>query len=303
MLDWSDLRHFLAVARTGSTLAASRELGVNQTTCARRIAALEEVLGMTLFERGREGYRLVDRARELVPAAERVEAEVKAFLDDAAGAERRLSGTIKVTTNEPLANIVLARAVADFRAAYPRVRVELLVGDAMLDIARGEADVALRVGTKPTDPCLVARQLAVAGWAVYCSREYARLHGSPSGVGELSGHPLLTLDRPVADWVVAVAPGAEVACRSNSLPNLCAMLKAGLGISGLPCIVGDMEAELQRCFPLEAMQQPVWLVYHERLRGQLHVRAFLDFLSSHVLAKRALLMGERPNEQPSAAKA
>jgi len=294
MLDWSDLRHFLAVARTGSTLAAARELGVNQTTCARRVAALETALGMTLFERGREGYRLVERARGLVAAAERVEAEVKAFLDDAAGAERRLSGTIKVTTNEPLANVVVARAVGDFRAVYPRVRVELIIADQRLDVARGEADVALRAGPKPTDPCLVVRQLAVAGWAVYCGAGYAREHGRPAGPSDLPRHAIVSLDGPAGDWLAQVAPGAEVACRSNSLPNLCAMLKAGLGVSGLPCIVGDVEPELERCFKLDAFDGAVWLVYHERLRHQPHVRAFLDFLTSHVLAKRALLAGEEP---------
>lgn len=291
MRDWSDLKHFLAVVRTGSTLAAARELGVNQTTCARRIAALEEELGLTLFERGRDGYRLVERARDLVAAAERVEAEIKGFLDNVAGAERRLSGTLKVTTNEPLANAVVAASVGAFRSSYPRVGVELLIGDQRLDVARGEADVALRAGPKPTDPCLVVRQVAVAGWAIYCSREYARTHGRPERAADLAGHNLVSLDGPAGDWLAEVAPDAEVSCRSNSLPNLCAMLKAGLGVSGLPCIVGDVEPELERCFTLDGMAAPVWLVYHERLRGQPHVRAFLDFLTSHVLAKRALLSG------------
>jgi DNA-binding transcriptional LysR family regulator len=292
MLDWSDLRHFLAVARTGSTLAAARELGVNQTTCARRIAALEEELGLVLFERGREGYRLLEEGRTLVPAAERVEAEVKAFLDQAAGDGRRLSGTIRVTTNEPLANIVVAKAVSDFRAAFPSVSVELLIGDQRLDVARGEADVALRVGTKPTDPVLVARQVGVAGWAAYCSRAYAEQEGRPTCVAELPGHALVSLDIPHADWLLfAEVPDARAVCRSNSIPNLNAMVKAGLGIGGLPFIVGELEPELVRCFPVPSMAPPVWLIYHERHRSEPHVRSFVDFLSSHVLAKRPLLAG------------
>jgi DNA-binding transcriptional LysR family regulator len=292
MLDWADLRHFLAVARTGSTLAAARELGVNQTTCARRISALEEELGFVLFERGREGYRLLDSASSLVSAAERVEAEVKAFLDQAAGDGRRLSGIIKVTTNEPLANIVVARAVSDFRRSFPSVSVELLITDQRLDIARGEADVALRVGAKPTDPVLVARQLGVAGWAAYCSRAYAEQHGRPASIAEIDGHALVSLDIPPADWLLYTdRPDAKVACRSNSIPNLNAMLKAGLGVGGLPAIVGDLEPELVRCFAVPAMAPPVWLVFHERHRNEPHVRAFLDFLTSHVLAKRLLLAG------------
>lgn len=293
MLEWGDLRHFLAVARTGSTLAASRELGVNQTTCARRIAALEEALGITLFERCREGYRPLEPARLLVAQAERVQAEVNAFLDAAAGAERRLVGSIRVTTNEPLANAVLAQAICQFRAAFPRVRVELLIEDRVVDVARGEADVALRAGAKPTDPCLVTRQLAVAGWAIYCSRRYAAAHGYPRSVEELAKHPVVKLEGAPGEWLDQVAPDAEVACRSNSLPNLCAMLKAGLGVSGLPCIVGDVEPELVRCFAM-SFNHPVWIVFHEKLREEPHVRAFVDFLSAHVLAKRALLTGQAP---------
>ncbi|GAA4013021.1 LysR family transcriptional regulator [Sphingomonas swuensis] len=290
-LDWSDLRHFLAVARHGSTLGAARELGVNQTTCARRIAALEEELGFTLFERGREGYRLSGRAAPLVVSAERVEREVKAFLADVAGAERRLSGTIRMTTNEPLANTVAARAVRDFRDAYPRVRVELTVGDHPLDIARGEADVALRVGSKPTDPCLVIRPLTHAAWATYCSHDYAAKFGAPAGVADLAGHALVTSEAAAADWVAAIAPDLEIACRSNSLPNLSAMLIAGSGIGGLPCIIGDVEPGLRRCFDLPEIRPPVFLVYHERMKAEPHVRAFLDFLGAHVLAKRNLLTG------------
>lgn len=297
MLDWGDLKHFLAVARTGSTLAAARELGVNQTTCARRVAALEQALGLTLFERGREGYRLLPAAEPLVEHAERVEAAVLAFANVAAGAERRLSGSIRVTTNEPLANAVLAQALGEFRAAYPRVKVELLIEDRLVDIARGEADVALRVGPRPTDPCLVVRQVAVAGWAVYCSRRYATAHGAPRTMEEMGSHPIVRLEGPAGAWLADHADPAQVVCRSNSLPNLGAMLKAGVGVAGLPCIVGDSDTELVRCFPID-FEHPVWLVYHEKLRGETHVRAFLDFTTAHVVARRALLAGRRP--QPAA---
>lgn len=293
MLEWSDLRHFLAVARTGSTLAAARELGVNQTTCARRIAALEQALGLTLFERGREGYRLLPPAGPLVEQAERVEAAVLGFVDAAAGAERRLSGSIRVTTNEPMANAVLAQALCEFRAAYPRVAVELLIEDRLVDIARGEADVALRVGSRPTDPCLVVRQVAVAGWAVYCSRRYAAAHGTPRDLLELRNHPLVRLEGPAGAWLADNVDNAQIVCRSNSLPNLSTMLKTGIGVAGLPCIVGDSEPELVRCFPV-SFDHPVWIVYHEKLRGEAHVRAFLDFTTAHVVARRALLAGQRP---------
>ena len=293
MIEWSDLRYFLAVVRSGSTKAAAKELRVNQTTCARRITALEEALGWKLFERSRDGYRLLPSAEPLVGHAERIEAEVESFLGAAAGAERRLVGSIRVTTNEPLANAVLTNAVCEFRASYPQVRVELMIEDRIVDVARGDAEVALRVGAKPTDPCLVTRQLAVAGWAIYCSRGYADRHGSPASVAELASHPIIRMEGPAGYWIDKVVPDAQIACRSNSLPNLCTMLKAGLGVSGLPCILGDVEPQLVRCFPMD-FDHPVWILYHERLRAEAHVRAFVDFLAAHVIAKRALLAGRQP---------
>jgi DNA-binding transcriptional LysR family regulator len=131
----------------------------------------------------------------------------------------------------------------------------------------------------------------VAGWAAYCSEDYAARNGLPQAAEQIEGHALITMDTPHADWLLFAAPAATATCRSNSIPNLCAMVKAGMGIGGLPCIVGEVEPELRRCFMVPDLCPPVWLVYHERLRGETHVRAFLDFLTSHVLAKKALLAG------------
>src|SRR4051812_25991124 len=171
-MDWSDLRHFLAVARAGATNKAARELGVNHTTCARRIAALESALGLPLFEHGRDGYRLTERGSELLPYAERVEAEVRAFCDAASAGARRIAGTIRVTTNSSFADAILVPAVRDLRRTVPDVRIDIMIADRRLDIACGEADVGLRAGPPPTDPCLIARNLGRAAWGVFASPDY-----------------------------------------------------------------------------------------------------------------------------------
>ncbi|HYF09950.1 MAG TPA: LysR family transcriptional regulator, partial [Acetobacteraceae bacterium] len=148
-ISWDDLRHFLAVARAGSTLGGARALGVNQTTCARRIAALEAAMGTTLFERRQAGYRLTETGRRVLALAERVEGEVAALMQAVQAERRVLSGTVRATTNESLANLVLTPFLRRFREAHPGVRVEVVIGDRKLDIARGEADVALRAGVQP----------------------------------------------------------------------------------------------------------------------------------------------------------
>jgi len=148
VLDWDLVRYFLAVARCGSTLTASRELRQSQPTVARRIAALEAAIGHTLFERRQAGYRLSEDGAALMETAEALERAAGAFCDAAAARSRQLSGTVKLTCGEMLANYHLAPMLTEFRASYPDIRVELVVTEAVLDIASGEADVAVR-GVEP----------------------------------------------------------------------------------------------------------------------------------------------------------
>ena len=260
-MDWNDLRYFLAVARAGSTIAAARELGVNQTTVARRLLELEAATGVQLFERRREGYRLRADGQALLRAAEEAEAGVRAFADLAGSLARGLD-RIRVTTNEPLANTILAPAIRTYREAFPDVRIELVVSPRQLDLARGEADVALRAAPRPDDPELVVRRLGEAAWAVYCSRDYARIHGAPADMTELRDHVVLVIGDPSGSRLADLAPARAVE-RRETVNDLCIAARAGLGVISLPCVLGDTLPDLQRCFVQPEPQTPVWLIYHE----------------------------------------
>lgn len=163
----------MAVARTGSTLGASRALNVNQTTVAWRIGVLEQAIGTKLFDKRHSGYALTEPGVELRATAECIEVEAKAFAEQAGALGRRISGVIRVTTNEGLANAVMAPALSAFRKLHPEVRVDLVVDERRLDLTRGAADVALGTGARPTESGLVARRLTPMAWAAYCSRDYA----------------------------------------------------------------------------------------------------------------------------------
>jgi DNA-binding transcriptional LysR family regulator len=298
MYDWNDLRCFLAVAREGSTLAAARRLKINQTTVARRIEALEEALGLKLFERKQRGYSLTEGGREILTAAERVEGEAETLERLVAQRSRRMAGVVRVTTNEAFANMVLTPCLGEFAELYPDVRVEVAVSERRLDLARGEADVALRAGA-PQDPGLVGRRLGDIRWSIYCSRDYAARRGVPDRPEALKDHFVIgALDTlaelPAARWLAAQAPAAQMLSQSNSLTNLLAALKAGLGVAPLPCMMGDAEPELIRCFaPISELDADLWLITREPLRGLAHVRAFNEFVSArigsikHRLAARA----------------
>lgn len=298
MIDWSDLRFVLAVARGGSALRAAQALGVNQTTVMRRIAQLEEALGAALFERKQSGYHPTPLGERIAAVAARIEVEVTA-LESAIGAEQRtLAGSVRLTTSEALASHLVAPLLSDFRKAHPGILIELLADDRRLDLARGDADVALRTGSGPTGAGIVARRLPNVSWSVYCSRTYADEYGAPGSVEALDGHPLIGVDgalagRPAALFLVRAAPNSKVSARSNSLANLVSALKAGLGIAMLPCLIGDAEPDLVRCLPpLKDVDSEMWMIVREDVKSSPHVRAFADFLAAQIQKMRGPLAGE-----------
>lgn len=292
--DWNDVRFFLAVARSGSTLAASRALRVSQTTVARRITALEKALGARLFERLQAGYRLTPEGEELSPKFEEVEQAALA-LDAAASLQARgVSGVLRITTNEVLAKLTLAPVLPEFRRRYPELRVEVIATDRFLDLGRGEADVAIRAGLRPTDPDLVLRLLGEHHWGVYASPGYIAEHGCPTTPEALNDHGFIAVEGALGDlylnWLRRAAPDAEVNLRCSSLLNVANHVKAGLGLGFLPFDYFPDEG-LVCCLEARDLKAGVWLVTHERLRKTPRVRAFLDFASGFDLAGPAAAQG------------
>ncbi|HEX4711088.1 LysR family transcriptional regulator [Phenylobacterium sp.] len=284
MFDWNDLKAFLAVARGGSTLAAAKLLGVNQTTVARRIESLEGALALKLFERGQSGSRLTEAGRDLQAEAEKVERVANAFESRAQAHQRGLAGAIRVTCIEMMANMTLTPAIAEFRQRYPEVHVDLIISDQQLDIEAGEADLAIRSGTALQISNLVARKLGDYTFCLYCSRDYAARKGLPASPAALADHDLIGGDAglermPGIIWMLEQAPGRPPASRSNSLTNMVHAVAAGLGVAPLPCIIADADANLLRCSePIEAAMASAWIVTRRELKDTPRVRAFIDFL-------------------------
>src|SRR5689334_14201998 len=144
MLDWNDLKYFLAVAKRGSTLAAGRSLRVSQTTVARRIAALERALGVRLFDKRQAGYALTPAGHELLSRAEEVEHAASVFSEAAAAQLRDVSGSVKITTEEVYAITVLAPVLRELHELHPEILIELDTSQQVRDLGAGEADISLR---------------------------------------------------------------------------------------------------------------------------------------------------------------
>jgi DNA-binding transcriptional LysR family regulator len=285
MFDWNDVRYFLAVARGGSTLTAAHQLKVSQPTVARRIAALEEALGLTLFEHRRAGYRLTAEGEALMPAAETVEEGAIALADGAAARSGKLEGVVRLTSNE-MAGAQINPLMSALRDAYPGIRVDLIATEAHLDLAAGEADVAIRTTLgRPQGAGLFARKIVDIPSLIYCSRAYAERHGVPRDPDSLAGHEIIGVDGYLArlpgfPWFEGKAAGATVAARASSFTALADRLRSGLGLGLFHWGVFERDPNMIPCFfiPAELFGQ-VWLVTHERTRKLPHVRAVTDLVA------------------------
>jgi DNA-binding transcriptional LysR family regulator len=298
MFDWNDLKHFLAFARTGSMLAAAKTLGVNQSTVSRRLAALEERVGRRLVERHLGGYRLTEHGEQLRPDAERIEAAVAAFERHLASCQKEIAGTLRLTCPTTIAHRLARASLIDaFHARHPGLWVELVMSDHYLDLAKGEADIAIRSGQSP-DQNLVGRKIGETPWAVYASRSYVERHGRPQRVEDIERHFVVAMDGGmtnyrVAQWLRSIAPHATIAARCDSWPGLILAVKSGAGLTPLPIAEGDRDSELVRVIDdIPELLMRIYLVTHPDLHRTPRVRAFFEFVATEIKVFRAVLSGK-----------
>lgn len=294
MFDWNDLRYFLAVAREGSTIAAAKALGVNQSTVQRRLTELEEKLGRELTTRQTTGYKLTAFGEELLAYAERVESAVGELERHVADTGRDRSGVIRVTCPEPIVPR-LTPLMDRFRERHPQYRVEFVTSDRYLDLLKGEADVAFRSGD--TDDDLIGRKIADSIWAVYASRVYIERHGKPDRVEDLAHHLLVSFDETlpnhrVVKWLEAVAPQARIIARNNSVLGLVYAVRSGIGMGPLPTAIADDQGDLVQVLgPIADLTRSWRLLTHPDLRRTPRISAFFDFIDEERPVLKSIFTG------------
>jgi len=288
MLDWNDLRYFLAVAREGSTLAAGRQLRVSQTTVARRIAALEAAVGFPLFDKRQAGYALTPAGEGLMERARQVDVAATAFTEAAAAEKRDTSGTVRITTQE-IFMILLAPMLRELHEQHPEIMIELDDSQDFRDLGEGEADIALRSAIGDLGPGVVGRRIGPDDWTLYCSRGYADEHGVPRTRAKLRKHAFIggggpKLWRAYSAWLHDLGLDDRVVMHHASAMGMLSAIRSGLGIAVLPCIVADAELDLVQCVPPRGDHgRTMWLVTHERVRRTPRVRTVIDFLYERIM--------------------
>lgn len=258
---------------------------------ARRVAALEQSLGIALFERTPLGYVLTETERELLGSAELAEQGAVAFETAATADVRAKAGELRISTNDALVDAVVTPAIAEFRKAFPKVRIHVDVTSQIADLVRGDADVALRSGVQPHEPSVVHRRLPGIAWGVYCGRGYVASAGRPSSLSDVHEHPVASLDGAPLEDVRRIDSRIEVVQVTNTVQALIATLKGHDCIAGLPCLAGDVVPELERCFVVDAPESSLCLAYHERLRRRPDIRALGDAIAEQVNRLRLHLKG------------
>lgn len=297
MLDWNDLKHFLAVARHGSTLAAAKALRVSQSTVHRRLEALEKSLGRRLVRRHPSGYRLTELGEEIRSYAEAVEDAVATLERRMKASETELIGMVRVTCPEAVGYRLMRSALPEkFSAAFPKLRLEFVMSDSILDLAKGQADVAIRAG-HPSEKHLVGRKIADSPWAIFASRSYLEKQGRLTERRDINHHTVVSFDGPLQEhsagrWLRAVAPEARIAARATSIPAVVLAVKSGAGLAPLPIIVGAQESDLVEALPrLPDLSTPFHILIHEDMRHSPRVRAFFDFVVREIRLVRSVLEG------------
>jgi len=275
--EWDDVRFFLAASREGSLSGAARALSVDHVTVGRRIAALEERLGAKLLTRTPDGLAATSAGQAILRQCEAMEASAFDIERLVAGHDSQYSGRIRVTTTEVLATHVIVPELAALRERYPQLQVEILTGIRLLDIARREAEIAVRP-VRPTAPSLVCRKLGEFGFALYASRDYLARYGTPTRGRGLKGHFLISyVGTPSPGFgplfMKESVEGAKIVLRSNDKTVQARGAAEGLGICELSCVFGDEYPGVVRVWPHEEpMLRPIWMVIHEDLRRAARIR-------------------------------
>ncbi len=266
-LNWNDLRYFLAAFEQRSISGAAKALGVQQSTMSRRLAALEESLGASLFYRSPTGLIPSDLAHSIHPEAARIESSFSTMNYIAAGESEELSGKVRISLAEPLALELVLPRLEGILSRYPGLKLEFVTGYELVDLARREADIALRFAA-PKKGALIYQKVAEVQYIAAARRELFGRYAK----GEPKSLPWIGLDHDMEDtlegkWLNA-AIGAEPRFRVNSYLMQMKAVEAGLGAALVPRFLvhqepGLVEIDCQHPLP---KPMPLYIVTHERLR-------------------------------------
>jgi DNA-binding transcriptional LysR family regulator len=292
--EWSDFKILLALSRGGSVAGAARLLGLDSSTVSRRLAVVEEAIGACLVLRGGREFSFTAEGKAAIVAAEKIEQAVTQATSSIRATKTEIAGTVRISCVPSLLRVLLQ--LPELAAEkHPRLRLEINAAYRVVDLGKGEADIAIRM-VRPTEIDVVAKRVVDMGWAIYASKSYLAKHGRPNSPDALRGHHLVPyiedmLHMPWFSWIEQFRNHSAPTARVDSTEMALSVIMAGGGIGCLPCVTGDSAHDLVRIFPEPVAHNTAWIVYHESLRDSARIRFVADLLIACTEERRILLSG------------
>jgi len=293
MLNWDDLKFFLAVCKAGSVRAAATQLEVNHTTVSRRINSFELALGQRLFERSSTGYIKTKLAEEIYNEASYLEERLNSVERKIIGKDEELCGDIRVTLPDLLGTGLLLPAFAKFCQLYPNIEVEIIDSIKNLNLANRESDVAFRIVKEPPE-YLIGRKVAVIHRACYISKQYEDKLSDAVWLAQQNWIGWTDkLRRPIGVIAKKYPRFASKHKITNTLLQVEAC-KQGMGISILPCFKGDSEPDLVRVPPyISEGKYDLWVLSHPDMRKNNKIQTFVRFMTEYLASQKDLIEGKK----------
>jgi DNA-binding transcriptional LysR family regulator len=289
MLNWDDLRYFLALARAGTVSAAGRELSVKHTTVARRIKALEQGLGSRLFDHLTDGYALTPVGENLYQHALNMEEQAQAVDRKISGLDIQMEGSLKLTASYDVLTRLVIPQLGLFKKTYPGIDLQLLASTSLTDLAARQADIALRLTPKPPD-YLIGRKVLSLRHGIYGSQKYLKSNRNTEQL------VLWNDESELPEWAQQHYTEANVAIRTDDVTTMLSCVRSHMGIARMPCYIGETIKDIYRLdLPLTPSTWGLWVLNHVDLRATARVRACREFLIEILEHQRSLIEGTDSN--------
>jgi len=299
-MDWNDLKLILAVCRSGSLSGAARLLGVNHSTVFRRINQIETSMGVRFFERLPHGYDMTEAGEAVMRVAERIDNQVLDLARELQGKDLRLQGSIRVTAPEGITVFLLGSYLEKFCRQHPNIHIDLVTTSTTLELVRREADLAIRVTSNPPDTT-IGHRICRFKSTFYATQSYLE----KTGELPLNQHKLIIMEDgldwlPRSIWKTKEQINANLIFRSNNMLAVLNAVKSDLGITALPCFVGDRQKELVRLIdPPKALDNELWVLIHPDLRRTARVRILMSALVEAFSCDAPLIEGKAETQAMS----
>ena len=293
-MNWDDVRIFLAVARTGQILAASKRLGLNHATLSRRLTSLEEALKTRLFIRRTNGCELTAEGAVFLASAERMETEMLAAQANLGHTDTAIAGTVRVGAPDGFGVSFLAPRMGRLIERHPELKIQLVPVPRSFSLSQREADIAITL-ERPEQGRLVSSKLTDYTLGLYASGDYLAQQGKPGDIDALKAHPRIGY---VEDLIFTaslnfsgeVMRSWDAGFEISTAIGQTEAVRSGAGIGILHDYIARQYPELVRILPQVSIRRAYWTTYHESARDLVRVRSVIDFLRELVDEERQIFL-------------